>query len=577
MRARGGKQRSQGRNTVDVLRQAACAGALLAAMGGLGGCEALPTLPPSPQQQQGPAHELVAGAAASVCADALGWLQAEPVREIRLDQPGKPGTAAARGGTGDVELVLRDVRDLPLPHLTSGRVTPLAEDGHAFIEDPRSRLPDLAAVVETTVLAADHAYDVDERDRSGPSDPNPAEVAAAARDFPGYVLRKLYIDVFAGLKGFVLDSRDGSHRIYATAGTQVFASRDYRDWATGLMMARPQFVSDAGLLMVRDAADYAGDPQHGGEVFFTGQSQGAVISQAQGFLTEELLNERPGPHHLVHVVAWGVAGTSESIVAMIERSQQGYGRDVWPPLERHWALTDANHRAVMQVWEVLAARWSRLDGADVAFHVHAVGRQLHAVGYFFDIDPFARLGTFLGTPLFFPAELVLPQRCEPLVTELVFDTRFGDVGLQLESHFLKGYRRAVQRGAIDLARPARVEENAWIRDVLPTVEPLGHTWLQNIYLARLGESEANWQRCLASGHWLTNANRDCRKSYWPGCAPETAGALPDKSRTAAQWCLLAGDDGQSEPGGDGAVVSAKRKGPAGNRDADAAPTLPPAL
>ncbi len=570
----GGRQRAGGPGAFAVLRRWGWAVVLLGGTGALAGCEALPTLSPSPPNQ-GAARDLVAGAAASLCADTFDWLKAEPVREIHLDHLGAAASTAARGKAADVQLVLRDVRDLPLPRLTSGKVTPLAEDGHSFIEDPRSRLPDLPAVVETTVLAADQAYDVEERDRSGPTDPDPAEVAAAARDFPNYVLRKLYVDVFSGLKGFALDSRDGSHRIYATAGTQVFASRDYRDWATGLMMARPQFVSDAGLLMVRDAADYAGDPDHGGEVFFTGQSQGAVIAQAQGFLAEELLNERPGPHHLVHVVAWGVAGTSESIITMIERSRQGYGRDIWPPLERHWALTDANHRAAMLVWDVLAARWSRLDGADVASHVHAVGRQMHAVGYFFDIDPFARLGTFLGTPLFFPAELVLPQRCEPLVTELVFDTRFGDVGLQLESHFLKGYRRAVQRGAIDLARPARVEEHKWVREVLPAVEPVGHAWLKNIYVARLGKSAANWQRCLASGHWLTNANRDCRKSYWPGCAPGTAGTPPDKSSRAAEWCLLAGDDGRTRDGGDGPVRSTDGTSLAGSRDP--VHSLPPAL
>lgn len=498
----------------------------------------------------------MAEAAASLCADALSWLKAEPVREIHLDKLAKAAPDAYRSKTAGVELVLRDVRDLPLPRLTPGEVTPLAEDGQGFVEDPRSKLADLPAIVATTVLAADEAYDVDERTRSGPTDPDPAEAAAIARNFPGYVLSKLYIDIFSGLKGLALESRDGTHRIYATAGTQVFASRDYRDWATGLMMARPQFVSDAGLLMIRDAAEYASDPNHGGEVFFTGQSQGAVIAQAQGFLAEELLNAQPGQHHLVHVVAWGVAGTSESIVKMIERSRQGYGRDVWPPIERHRALTDADHRAAMQVWNVLAARWSRLDGEDVAAHVEGVGQQIHTIGYFFDIDPFAHLGTFLGTPLFFPAELVLPQRCEPLMTELIFDTRFGDVGLQLESHFLKGYRRAVQRGAIDLARPAQVAENRWMRGILPKLEGVGHRWLENLYLARLGKDEANWQRCFASGHWMTHANRDCRESYWPGCAPEAAASPPDPKDNAAAWCLLIGGDDQAD--GDRAAATTSR-------------------
>jgi hypothetical protein len=55
------------------------------------------------------------------------------------------------------------------------------------------------------------------------------------------------------------------------------------------MMARPQFISNASLLLVKDAADYARDPEHGGEVFFTGQSQGAYQPSAR-LSVQEVLN-----------------------------------------------------------------------------------------------------------------------------------------------------------------------------------------------------------------------------------------------------------------------------------------------
>ena len=142
------------------------------------------------------------------------------------------------------------------------------------------------------------------------------------------------------------------------------------------------------------------------------------------------LNTRPDPHRLVHVVTWGVTGATEPIVEMINRYRQGYGRDFSPALERHWSLTAPEHGTAIPVWNDLGARWSGLGEEAVDDHVRSVARQMHVIGYFFDIDPFARVGTFLGEPLAFPVELVLPQRCERLVTELVLDTRIGDVGLR---------------------------------------------------------------------------------------------------------------------------------------------------
>ena len=522
------------------------------------GCQALPQLP-DPASDQSVASRVAAGAASSLCAGAFEWLKAEPTREVRLSWPAPSASAGDFATDPDVvnkhrmashvasdqvtetELVVR-VRDLPLPRRAAGAITRTGRDGSEFVDDRRSGLADVSSVVEATVVAADLAYDIQEETRSDLLATGRLDPETVSRELPGYIIQRLYVDRFSGLKAFALESRHSHHRIYAIAGTQVFVNRDYRDWASGLMMARPQFVSNASLLLVKDAADYASDPKHGGEVFFTGQSQGAVISQALGFLVQEVLNTRPDPHRLVHVVTWGVTGASEPIIEMINRYRQGYGRDLWSALERHWSSTDAEYSAAIQVWNDLGARWSTLTDQAVAHHVRSVARQMQIIGYFFDIDPFARIGTFLGQPLVFPVELVLPQRCEQLVTELVLDTRIGDLGLRLESHFLKGYRRAAERGAIGLARPAHIMKDEWVLDLLPAAEVVGRTWLRNIYLTQLGESEGNWQRCFAADRWITDRNRDCRRRYWPGCDQEqTETGLGERTSENAGWCLVADD------------------------------------
>jgi hypothetical protein len=545
-----------GRETGIRLRRLARATLIAVTIAG-SGCAVLPQLPAS-RADQPLGRAAGAGMVSSVCAVALHQLSTEPTREVRLRWPapsGSPGDAAndadllirhstASRGTSDqslgAELVLRNVRDLAIPRAPANVIRYGDEDGAGFARDRRSTLADATGVVEATVYAADLAYDIEEQEGSDHHAIGRLDPDAVARQLPGYRVQHIYIDRFSGLKAVAFESRRSRHRIYAIAGTQVFVNRDYRDWASGLMMARSQFVSDANLRLVADAAAYARDLEHGGEVFFTGQSQGAIISQALGFLVQDYLNTAPDRHRLVHVVAWGVAGATEAIVETIERSRNGYGRDVWPALERHWRLTDRESEPTMRVWNDLAMRWYQLDDNAVAEHVRAVAAQMHVIGYFFDIDPFARIGTFLGERLVFPAELVLPQHCEELVTELVFDTRIGDYGLRLESHFLKGYRRAVERGAVGVARPARIAPREWVLNLVPLVSPVGRFWLRNIYLASLGEDEGNWQRCFAADRWITDRNRDCRQRYWPGCSPAD-GAAGAHERTAedAGWCLVA--------------------------------------
>ena len=520
---------------------------------GVSGCAALPQLPNS-RDDPNMGRAALAGMASSVCTVALDQLSTEPTREVRLRWPassGSPGDAAkdadllirhstALPGTSDqslgAELVLRDVRDLAIPRAPANVVRYSDEDGAGFARDRRSTLAD---PTKATVYAADLAYDIEEQEEGDRYATGRLDPAAVARQLPGYRVQRIYVDRFSGLKAVALESRGSRHRIYAIAGTQVFTSRDYRDWASGLMMARSQFVSDASLRLVADAGEYARDPEHGGEVFFTGQSQGAVISQALGFLTQERLNIVPVRQHLIHVVAWGVTGATEPIVEMIRRSRNGYGRDVWPALERHWRLTDPEF-AAMRLWNDLATRWSELNDEAVPEHVHAVAGQMDVIGYFFDIDPFARIGTFLGERYVFPPELVLPQHCEELVAELVLDTRIGDYGLRLESHFLKGYRRAVERGAVGVARPAQVAPREWVLDLVPLASVVGRFWLSSIYLTSLGEDADNWQRCFAAGRWITDRNRNCRHPYWPGCGPEHAAVgIQDRTAGDAGWCLVA--------------------------------------
>ena len=524
---------------------------------GVSGCAALPQLPNS-RDDPNMGRAAVAGMASSVCAVALDQLSTEPTREVRLRWPassGSPGDAAndadllirhstALPGTSDqslgAELVLRNVRDLAIPRAPANVVRYSDEDGAGFARDRRSTLADPTGISRQRFMPPIWRMTSRSRRKGIVTPPVVSIPTAVARQLPGYRVQRIYVDRFSGLKAVAFESRGSRHRIYAIAGTQVFISRDYRDWASGLMMARSQFVSDASLRLVADAGEYARDPEHGGEVFFTGQSQGAVISQALGFLTQEHLNIVPDRQHLVHVVAWGVTGATEPIVEMIRRSRNGYGRDVWPALERHWRLTDPEFATTMRLWNDLATRWSELNDEAVPEHVRAVAGQMDVIGYFFDIDPFARIGTFLGERYVFPPELVLPQHCEELVAELVLDTRIGDYGLRLESHFLKGYRRAVERGAVGVARPAQVAPREWVLDLVPLASVVGRFWLSSIYLTSLGEDADNWQRCFAAGRWITDRNRNCRHPYWPGCGPEHAAVgIQDRTAGDAGWCLVA--------------------------------------
>ena len=135
----------------------------------------------------------------------------------------------------------------------------------------------------------------------------------------------------------------------------------------------------------------------------------------------------------------------------------------------------------------------------------------------------------------------------------MFQTRAGKLGITLESHFLKGYLRAVERGALAVARPAEPVKWQWVIDLLPTGNAVGRFWLGEIYRDRVLSSAANWRLCENAEQWRTNRNRMCRRDYWPGCSKssfERGGEAISEAR-GARWCLI------EKPG---APVSVERAG-----------------
>lgn len=444
-----------------------------------------------------------------------------------------------------IDVRLGGIRQLEFPAKLSDDLIYKDIRKTTVIDDPRSAIRELWRIDEATVIAADLAYEVKEWRTSGMDEMGrlPADLAST---LAGYDVVGTYLDTYTGFKAVAFERRDAeagrAHRIYAIAGTQVFVNTDFRDWAAGLTMARAHMVSTAALRMIADAAAYATAGEHGGEVFITGQSQGAVTAQGVGFLLQEYLDAGPHArtHHLVHVVSWGAVGGLQPIVTMIERQRNGLGRDFPLALERHWAATRPEHAEAMAVWSRLARVWSRLDEDVIKRHVRAVADEMRVVGYFYEIDPFARAGTFLGTSLVLPTAFVLPADCEQLVTELMFRTRAGKLGITLESHFLKGYQRAVERGALAVARPAETGKWDWVIDLLPLGDVIGKVWLSELYRDTVLSTDANWRTCKAAGSWRTDRNPSCRRSYWPGCSrdPVSTGGEADKAAPGARWCLV---------------------------------------
>lgn len=466
-----------------------------------------------------------------------------PIVEEALSEHHIKAFFSGTGKNEHVELVLDHVRKVPLPGAGDHLVDYLDERESGILTDLRSQLAEPWRIDERTVLAADIAYEIEYSVNPDLTSSGRLDAAIVASKLPEYEIREIYADTFSGFTGLVLEPKadvdEAPHRIYAIAGSHVFYHTDLRTWASGLTMARAQIVSGGALRMIRDAATYAQAGANGGEVFVTGQSQGGLASQGVGYLLQALLDAEQRPHHLVHVVSWGAVGAEEALVRMIEQHHDGNKRGFWPEFERHWSFTDPNYATEMAVWSTITRTWDHVPPPQAAIHIRDTASRMRIVGYFFEIDLFARGGTFLGTPMVFPTALVLPDACEELVSERVADTTAGAFGVSLESHFLNGYERAVARGAVGLSRPARPKKWPWVIDVLHAAENVGMVWLTNLYLTRVAGSDSNWRLCTESERWITDRNSDCEKAYWPGCSRDSdpAGAAGTRS-PPGNWCLI---------------------------------------
>jgi hypothetical protein len=451
-----------------------------------------------------------------------------PVAQDILAHHGIQATWTGSGRQLRLELHLDAVQNLRLPEGNAATLYMPRGSSPDVMRDARSRLPQLWRLDDATVVAADMAYDIrlPKPDAAGGQPVLDTDLS----QLPDYRPVKLYGDLFSGFAAVALERRSGSasapHRIYAIAGTHVFEHRDFRSWASGLTFGSAQFTSTAALNMIRDAAAYA---QGGGEVVFTGQSQGGLVAQGAGYMLQAYLDASPAAHHLVQVVSWGGTGAQEVIQRMIAEARDTGGRGTSPDLERHWAASEPAYAAAAAVWSVLLQQWSAIPPGDEVASIRSTASRMRVLGYFFEIDLFARAGTFLGTAMAFPTELILPSGCDLTVLETLIGTGGGSFGIRLESHFLKGYRRAVSRGATAVARPALPAKWPWVTDLIPATELLGRAWLKTLYLDGPAMTPENWQRCLSSERWVTRDNRLCQEAFWPGCMPEAG---------QGRWCLI---------------------------------------
>ncbi len=513
-----------------ILRPAALAVVLL----GLAG----PAGAQAPGREQAEAHVARCDAAAGRLADAhLADLEASfaavlPAAQEILKRHHVEARFADDGRSLRVELHLHHLRKLDLPAGTTGIAYRDDLDAARILQDPRSRHPALWEVDEATVAAASRAYDVRYPDLGVP------EAAATIEgehppELAGYRVAGVHTDRYSAFAGMVLEApaRSGrpAHRIYAIAGTHVFDHTDLRSWGSGLTFGRGQFVSNAALRMVADAARYARDAAGGGEVFVTGQSQGGLTAQGFGYLLQALLDAQGGPHHLVHIVSWGGVGAQEIIARTIGHWRDGATRGFPASVEQHWAITDPDQPEAAAAWAAITRRWASVPPGGEAAHLVATAARMRAIGYFFEIDLFARAGRFFGQTFVFPTALILPEACDATVAELVVGTTGGSFGVRLESHFLRGYQRAVSRGAIAVARPAVPEKWQWATDLIPTFEALGNAWMEIVYFNGVANTPANWTRCRRAAAWRTPENESCRADWWQGCGPAGVDRV--------NWCL----------------------------------------
>lgn len=394
--------------------------------------------------------------------------------------------------------------------------------------DPRSKLGDLLAVNAASLAAASLAYDLEiAEDLVTSTSSATLSSEAQSKLPPKYRFVRGYADVYSGFNGLVIEATVAPrHRIYATAGTQVFENADFRDWASLFTLARAQTSSDSALLMAADAATYAQSPD-GGEVIFTGQSQGGILAQGLAFLTQSLINGDGNRNtHLLHVVAWGAMGSLETITSLILRSQKSTTRDFDSTLTDYWTRTSADFRRAQDLWNKVRPRWRGFTLERANNEIANVVSEIHVIGFFFAADVFAHIGTFIGAAFLLPAKLAEPESGEETRVDTSLGSKSGTVGNVMESHFLIGFERALKRGGLAQAKPTPRPASGFASKVQALLDPLGDLWLYDLYLTKIGKSDAHWRQCQEAKKWKTDRNSWCEKPYWPGC-----------SRSTASWCF----------------------------------------
>ncbi len=413
------------------------------------------------------------------------------------------------------------------------------------IQDRRSSIRNLIEVDKMLAYAADAAYDVISNDsltnlQAGISQRNgvPHQDLAAR-----YRIQKIYADAFTGFKAIAFESTRANvpkHRIYAIAGTFVFFRPDLRTWASGLSLGRLGSLSDASLELVEDAAMYSSS-RDGGEVIVTGQSQGGILAQNTGFLLQMRLNteaalNRSSETRLVHIVTLGAVGSVEAIEKVIQQSLDGKMRGISADIERHMRFLNTDrYNRILSTWRKIEDSWRSLQSNQIKNFILEEAKKMRVIGYFFQLDLFARSGTFLGTTYLLPYELAFPRQCDRLQAFDIVSNMKASRAFVFETHFLNGYRRAIQRGVLSLARPALPKKWEWVLGLQRVLDPVSDLWMNTLFLSQAASTEENWNECRRSRSWITLRNRYCTQVFHPGCSQ----VLPNYDTSEINtWCLI---------------------------------------
>jgi threonine dehydrogenase-like Zn-dependent dehydrogenase len=263
------------------------------------------------------------------------------------------------------------------------------------------------AITRSALYAADAAYDIGGPNRDTFVGQTPV----------GYKFLKLFgTGDPSGFQAIVFESEEvGKPRIYAMAGSQVFERTDWRDIWANLGLGMSHATSKGAEEMLLDAFLYV---RKTGDIVITGQSLGSNIAQHFGYFLQRNLNRAAAATQTpavgkARLITWGVEGSKEII-------------------ERTFKEADSNEA-----------------------YDPSIGEQLDATGYFFEWDPFARNGTFIGKPLAFSPTHLLSWY-EKLHAQLM------GYGIELEGHFLSSYRRASRKGglcSVQEVYPAKINKD----------------------------------------------------------------------------------------------------------------------